>query len=256
MTSVNSLQEHYKLDKECTNNHWRVARWVGTLILPHFTNNLQPWSYICSYLLQNKYHQSTHKNWSCSTRRHLTKWSASQESRGVLISIWALFPISHTFGMLSFSKCTEERSTWASYQIRKIVGCAYAGNAGNVSPPPKVSDPDMHHGTCVTHVPWCMTRSLTSGFLWSWWRRKCFRHSRRMCNPQFYVSGKKPWSHYELITVPSKTDHICYGPLNMICCNRNDCWLDDWSLEDVVVICRLFPAYARDWLLNISYAIT
>ena len=24
-----------------------------------------------------------------------------------------------------------------------------------------VSDPDMHHGTCVTHVPWCMSGSLT-----------------------------------------------------------------------------------------------
>ena len=23
-----------------------------------------------------------------------------------------------------------------------------------------VSDPDMHHGTCVTHVPWCMSASL------------------------------------------------------------------------------------------------
>ena len=22
------------------------------------------------------------------------------------------------------------------------------------------SDPDMHHGTCVTHVPWCMSGSL------------------------------------------------------------------------------------------------
>ena len=48
---------------------------------------------------------------------------------------------------------------WASYQIRKIAGCACAGNAGNVSPrrqfqrKPLVSDPGMHHGTCVTHVP-------------------------------------------------------------------------------------------------------
>ena len=25
---------------------------------------------------------------------------------------------------------------------------------------PLVSDPDMHHGTCVTHVPWCMSGSL------------------------------------------------------------------------------------------------
>ena len=28
---------------------------------------------------------------------------------------------------------------------------------------PLVSNPCMHHGTCVTHVPWCMSGSLTSG---------------------------------------------------------------------------------------------
>ena len=59
-------------------------------------------------------------------------------------------------------------------------------------PPPRISDPDMHHGTCVTHVPWCMRRSLISGFLWSRWRGKRSRHSRRMRNPQFYVSGRRP----------------------------------------------------------------
>ena len=26
---------------------------------------------------------------------------------------------------------------------------------------PLVSEPDMHHGTCVTHVPWCMSGSFT-----------------------------------------------------------------------------------------------
>ena len=41
---------------------------------------------------------------------------------------------------------------------------------GTFSPPPRVSDLDMHHGTCVTHVQWCMQGSLTSGFLWSRWR--------------------------------------------------------------------------------------
>ena len=55
---------------------------------------------------------------------------------------------------------------WASYQIRKIAGCACAGNAGNIFPRRRfqskslVSDPGMHHGTCVTHVPWCMSGSL------------------------------------------------------------------------------------------------
>ena len=61
------------------------------------------------------------------------------------------------------------RVPWASYQIRKIAGCACAGNAGNVFPRRRfqrkllVSDPGMHHGTCVTHVPWCMSGSLTCG---------------------------------------------------------------------------------------------
>ena len=56
---------------------------------------------------------------------------------------------------------------WASYQIRQIVDWACAGNAGIVSTPPQVSDPDMYQGTCATHVPWCMPGSLTSSFLWS-----------------------------------------------------------------------------------------
>ena len=51
--------------------------------------------------------------------------------------------------------------------MRKIMGCACAVNAGNVFPTrrlqrePLVSDPGMHDGTCVTHVPWCKSGSLT-----------------------------------------------------------------------------------------------
>ena len=66
------------------------------------------------------------------------------------------------------------------------------GMPGTFSPPPQVSDPGMHHGTCVMHVPWCMPGSLTSGFLWSRWRVKRSRHSQRMRNSQDYVSGKRP----------------------------------------------------------------
>ena len=69
-------------------------------------------------------------------------------------------------------ECFVQRSyytPWASYQIRKIAGCACAGYAGNVFPrrrfqrKPLVSDPGMHHGTCVTHVPWSMSGSLACG---------------------------------------------------------------------------------------------
>ena len=67
------------------------------------------------------------------------------------------------------------------------------GMSGTFSPPFRVSDPDIHHGTCVTPVPWCMPGSLTGGFLWCLWRWKRSRHSRRMRNPQFEVySDKRP----------------------------------------------------------------
>ena len=61
---------------------------------------------------------------------------------------------------------------------------------GTFSLPPRVHNPDMHHGSCVTHVPWYMPGLLTSGFLRSQWKRS--RNSRRMHNPQYYVSGKRP----------------------------------------------------------------
>ena len=70
---------------------------------------------------------------------------------------------------ININKWDVITNPWASYQIRKIAGCACARNAGNVFPrrpfqrKPLVSDPDMHHGTCVTHVPWCMSGSLTCG---------------------------------------------------------------------------------------------
>ena len=42
------------------------------------------------------------------------------------------------------------------------------GMPGTFSPPPTskktvVSDPGIHHGTCATHWPWCMSGSLTRG---------------------------------------------------------------------------------------------
>ena len=64
--------------------------------------------------------------------------------------------------------------TWASCKIRKIAGAHAPGMPGTFSPPPEASDTDMHHDTCVSHVPWCMPGSLTSGFLWSRRRGKTF----------------------------------------------------------------------------------
>ena len=62
----------------------------------------------------------------------------------------------------------------------KLLVAHEPGMPGTFSPPPRVSDPDIHRDTCVTNVPWCLPGSLTSGFLWSRCLGKCSRHSRRM----------------------------------------------------------------------------
>ena len=80
---------------------------------------------------------------------------------------WSLFPRSwfdNTSALIQVMVWYETGDKpWTSYQTRKIAGSACTRNAG------KVSDPNMHHGTCVTHVPWCMPGSLTCGLLWSGW---------------------------------------------------------------------------------------
>ena len=97
------------------------------------------------------------------------------------------------------------------------------GMPGTFSPPPRFSDPDMHHGTCVTHVPWCMPGSLTDVFLWSQWRGKRSRRSRRMRKRQFYVSGKRP-----------------IGPIQTAVCQSERLWrcrdMDTFSAMMVFVV--------------------
>ena len=81
------------------------------------------------------------------------------------------------------------------------------GMPGTFSPPTRVSDPDMHHSTCVTHVSWCMPGSLTSVFIWSRWRGKRSRHSRRMHDPQFCLSRKRPMVTYVYV---GELVHHCF----------------------------------------------
>ena len=94
---------------------------------------------------------------------------------------------------------SRSRSSWTARTHEIITGWILIGmgllpdtpgNSGTFSPPPHVSDPDMHHGTCVTHVPWCMPGSLTNGFLWSrlWGKRSGVCATR---NSTYLARG--PW---------------------------------------------------------------
>ena len=116
----------------------------------------------------------------------VTKWNQERQcnlqSMRLLSSLYMLhvyqassiLPVVHAFGKITIKNSIVIRSPWASCQIRKIAGAHASGMPGTISPSSQVSDPDMHHGTCGTHVPWCMPGSLTSSFLWNRRRGKTF----------------------------------------------------------------------------------
>ena len=124
-------------------------------------------TWMLSYLLNG----TTATAWS----RLFHKLPAQRQQRVILPTVQAVQRTVSGFGKTKQNgKCSHNalqltQTPWASYQIKKMAGCACAGNAGNVFPrrrfkrKPLVSDPGMHHGTCVTHVPWCMSGSLTCG---------------------------------------------------------------------------------------------
>ena len=128
-------------------------------------------------------------------------WYISDMAREVhlLASKWALSI--HILGQSGWDECVQkssERIAWLALCLFDIHLCflyvahvcrlihwpltryatlrvAHApGMSGTVSPPPRVSDPDMHHGTCVTHAPWCMPGSLTSVFFFKSVAEKTF----------------------------------------------------------------------------------
>ena len=94
------------------------------------------------------------------------------------------------------------------------------GMPGTFSPPPRISDSDMHHGTCEVG---------------RWGKRS--RHSRRMRNPQFYVSGKRPMN----------------GIADQLECQDNNIrHLDDPSPRLILVPCwKINTAHVRELLVNL-----
>ena len=71
------------------------------------------------------------------------------ELRCILVFVFSIMNQIQTDLQGSSAFCFFELSSWASYHIRTIAGCACAGNAGNVFR--------------RFSVPWCMSEPLTRG---------------------------------------------------------------------------------------------
>ena len=88
------------------------------------------------------------------------------------------------------------------------------------------NDTGMHHGMCVTHLPWCLSGSLTRGG-----GENVPGIPPRMHNPLFYVSGKRSMAHCHSASVTKL------------------CWRDD----DVRIKCyKAFLLAVFDQLQNVQ----
>ena len=59
--------------------------------------------------------------------------------------------------------CHRPLTKYAKFRVTRAPGMPATFSQPPTSKEQLVSDPGMHHGTCMTHVPWCMSGSLTCG---------------------------------------------------------------------------------------------
>ena len=110
------------------------------------------------------------------------------------------------------------------------------GMTGSFLQTPRVSDPDMHHGTCVTRVPWCMPGSLTSGFLWSRCRGKHSRHPGACATYNITYLVRGPYTDW--IKEIHKY-HVWNTSIYVVWCNRTLCFFTSWREMIVYLICGI-----------------
>ena len=78
--------------------------------------------------------------------KHACKYNEYQPSNILTLYVYGMPPM----GLLPYVIC----------RLRMRRECRERFPSHRLQRKPLVSDPGMHRGTCVTHVPWCMTESL------------------------------------------------------------------------------------------------
>ena len=91
---------------------------------------------------------------------------------GIQVDHWSTISSFDWFG-LSLLLIALTHWGWAKMAD---IQCSWKSLDTDISDGHILIDPDMHHGTCVTHVTWCMPGSkfLTTNFTNVWWTMKVF----------------------------------------------------------------------------------
>ena len=101
----------------------------------------------------------------------------------------------------------------------------------------------MHHGTCVTHVPWCMSGSLTDGG----GENVPDIPGGRMHNAQFYVSCLTAWRVHchrsFLMSIINVKSALRYSKRSGVCCLKLLCrrlWINVNDINNRLTICHVY----------------
>ena len=104
--------------------------------------------------------------------RYLCKYSCRRWSHGLHIETRILHTVQTLYNTVALSLIWNQRTLVSPLSARygsltryvKLWVAHAPGMPGTISPPPRVSDPHIHHGRCVTQVPWCRDHKIAVSF--------------------------------------------------------------------------------------------
>ena len=116
---------------------------------------LRTWCYCCNLNQE----QTT-------TKCHVRLSTTLQKASDMNTYAWLIILYSNLIAEISSVWFISDRSIHGPLAKNLNYGLCMHSQCGKRFPHYWVSDSHLHHGTCVTHVPWCILGSLSSGFLW------------------------------------------------------------------------------------------
>ena len=193
---------HHFVTEMCTHVYISVTKWCivgyGTdafwdlwdkSIATHAnsTNTPQPTTK-CQCCVHNPHNDFTRASSRVSNHRQLPSCSTScscqrKHRKPAWLTHYERYPLTPGRRLPSRRDCNAEKQAhWPLTRYVKLRMRREHFLRHQLQRKPRVSDPGMHHGM------------MHAGIANPRWRGKRSRHSRRMHNPQFYVSGKRPMS--------------------------------------------------------------
>ena len=125
---------------------------------------LKTWAFVCDKYFQCWcYYFSKYKYWF-KAETHFTKDLWAYNSKFVKFPFalrWKLGSFHTSILQITICRLHGPLDRYVNLRVVHAPGMPGTFPRHRLLWKPPVSDPGMHHGMCATHVPWCMSRSLS-----------------------------------------------------------------------------------------------